>query len=425
MTVSRLVLREILHRKGSFLVGVCLVAVSISCFVGALALLRAFDQQTDVIVTDLEDKTKAEMAKLEDKMRKTMKGLGFNIFIFPEGQEMSEVYSQGFASKTMPEDYVDKLANSKIVKVNHLLPQLTQKLVWPEQERTVILIGVRGEVPIAFKDPKKPLIDPVPPGKIVLGYELHKNEGIKPGDKVTLLGRTMEVEKCHDQRGTRDDITVWIDLNEAQELLDQEGRINSILALECNCESIDRIGEVRAEIGAILPGTTIVESGSKALARAEARVQAKRTAEAQIAEVRKGRAVMKGARELFASILVPVVALLGVAGIVALTWANARQRRIEIGTLRALGVSSASVLTAFMARALLMGVVGVVLGFVATQVLGAVFSDRLHGNPLGTLVSGAEWVTASVVALGLAAVAAWLPSLMAAQKDPAGILRHD
>ena len=43
---------------------------------------------------------------------------------------MSEVYSKGYASKTMPEDYVYKLAKLNIVTVNHRW--LTQSLEWPE-----------------------------------------------------------------------------------------------------------------------------------------------------------------------------------------------------------------------------------------------------------------------------------------------------
>ncbi len=44
---------------------------------------------------------------------------------------------------------------------------------------------------------------------------------------------------------------------------------------------------------------------------------------------------------------------------------------------------------------------------------------------LAELVDGKTWLLAVVLAPVLAAVAAWLPSLLAAQKDPATILRHD
>ncbi|MDA7535622.1 hypothetical protein N9085_03060 [Akkermansiaceae bacterium] len=42
-------------------------------------------------------------------------------------------------------------------------------------------------------------------------------------------------------------------LDEAQEIFGLENQINAILALGCNCASIDRLGEIRAEILAILP----------------------------------------------------------------------------------------------------------------------------------------------------------------------------
>jgi hypothetical protein len=219
----------------------------------------------------MEEDFTREMKAYEDGVRKTMKGLGFNVFIFPEGQELDEVYAEGFASKTMPESYANTLAESKIVTINHLLPSLTRKLKWPERERTVILIGIRGEVPIAHRDPKKPLIDPVQRGRVVLGHELHRSLGLHEGNATVFMEREFIIEKCHSERGNKDDVTIWMHLEECQELLGEKGRINAIKALECNCASIDRLGEIRREIAAILPGTKVIETESKALARAEAR----------------------------------------------------------------------------------------------------------------------------------------------------------
>ncbi|SVC27748.1 uncharacterized protein METZ01_LOCUS280602, partial [marine metagenome] len=150
-----------MHRKLSFGLAVATIATSVAGLVAVVALLGAHDLRTSKMLTRMNEESSAmeakfakEMKAYEDDVRKTMKGLGFNIFIFPEGQELSEVYAEGFASKTMPESYAGTLAESKIVTVNHLLPSLTRKLKWPERERTVILIGIRGEVPIAHRDPK-------------------------------------------------------------------------------------------------------------------------------------------------------------------------------------------------------------------------------------------------------------------------------
>jgi putative ABC transport system permease protein len=266
--------------------------------------VRSHDLRTSEMLSEMNATTARMQAKLaadmkayEDSVRKTMKGLGFNVYIFPEGQELSEVYSQGFASKTMPEDYVNTLANSKIVTVNHLLPTLTRKLKWPEEERTVILIGIRGEVPLAHRDPKKPLIDPVKKGHLVLGYELHRSLGLSEGNATNFMGRKFKVEKCHSERGSKDDITIWMHLSDCQELLKEKGRINAIKALECNCASIDRLGEIRREIAKLLPGTKVIETESKALVRAEARIKAKKFAEDSIKAKQAASAKLKEDRE--------------------------------------------------------------------------------------------------------------------------------
>ncbi|MEM7147962.1 MAG: hypothetical protein AAF591_22855, partial [Verrucomicrobiota bacterium] len=354
MKLGHLIIREIRHRKLNFLLSVLGVVLAVVCVLGTLGVLRAHDAHAEGVIEEMEAATTAEMAKLEDEIRKSMKGLGFNIYIFPEDQEMSEVYAEGFASKTMPESYVNTLAESKIVTVNHLLPSLTQKLKWPEQgDRTVIVIGLRGEVPIAHRDPKAPLLDPVEPGKVVMGYELHKGLGLEEGDTIVFQGRDLEVTTLHGERGSKDDITFWMNLGEVQEMLGKEGQINAIQALECNCATVDRLGEIRAELQVLLPDTHIIETESTALARAEARNTAAAVAKAQIEGKEAEAQRWREERERFAAILLPLVTVMCMGWIGMLTVMNVRERVGEIGVLRALGVSSGTVLGAFLGRALL------------------------------------------------------------------------
>ena len=444
MSTLLLIFREIAHRKMNFALGVLSVAMTVFVALSSWAMLEGHDKETDEILNDhqtrteqilnvLDEQTAENMRKLEDAIRKQMKGLGFNIFIYPEGQDMSEVYSQGFASKTMPEEYVTKLANSEIVTVNHLLPRLTRKLKWEEQNRTVVIIGVRGEVPIAFKDPKKPLIDPVAKGELVMGYELHKSLNLEVGDRTTLMGREFKISKLHPERGTVDDITIWLNLEEAQELLDKPGQINAILALECNCESIDRLGEVRAEISRILPGTQVIEKGSRALARAEARVHAKMTAVTQRAETLKSRnaqleneknrlANLRKSREKMFSVIVPFLVALCLVIVGVLSFSNVRDRQSEIGIFRAMGVSGNRILGVFLGRAWMLGISGVLIGILVLLV-GVVEFPSNAG--ILTLLGQKNLFCTLVGVPVLACGAAWLPSLAAAQKDPAEVLRHD
>ena len=411
----RLTLREISHRLGNFLLGVLAVTIAISTFAITLAHLRKHDARTDSIAAEMDKESAARMAQLEDEIRKSMKGLGFNIFIFPEGQELDEVYSEGYASKTMPEEYVERLASSAVVKVNHLLPSLTQKITWPEQRRTILLIGTRGEVPIAERSLKKPLVDPVAPGKAVLGFELHQGLGLGVGDRFTLMGQEFTVDEIHSQRGSADDITIWLNLAEAQQLLGKPDEINAILALECSCASVDRLAEVRAEIQGILPDTIVIEKESTALARAEARNTAKRTADEAREQMRENRAASKAASETVAGILVPVIALGSGAAIALLTLLNVRQRRTEIGTLRAIGVSSSTILATFVMRATFTGILGATVGILATLLIA---------RP-AALISAGDWSAIAAAAIIFSCAAAWLPSLLASQRDPVTLLRHD
>lgn len=427
MNIFTLVRKEIGYRKLNFVLSVLAAAVAAVTFLGTVALLRSTDLETSRLLDEKVQETEEEMTRLEDDIRKSMKGLGFNIHIFPEGQDLGEVYAEGYASKTMPEEYVTRLAQSEIVTVNHLLPTLTQVTEWPEHKRKIVLIGIRGQEPKLHGGgkKKKPLMNPVADGDIVLGYELHNSLGLKVGDTVQLKGRAFTVHTTHTARGTKDDITAWISLGIAQDMFDLQGRINSIMALECNCATIDRLGEIRSELGAILPGTKIIEQESKALARAEARNMAKATAMQQIASMKSNRQALKGKREALASVLIPLIGIICMGGIGLLAFLNTKDRMYEVGLLLAIGVSAPKILAVFLIKAVLGGIVGGVLGVAGALMLMTGAGDLFAGYAVAELTSTAQLALVVVCVPIFTALAAWIPAFVAAQYDPAEILRND
>ncbi|MDD7987316.1 FtsX-like permease family protein [Lentisphaera marina] len=426
MNLLKLIRKEIIHRKVNFTLSIIAVAVAAASWLLSEAFLKSANLKSEALIQEKVDETEAHMKKLEDDIRKSMKGLGFNIYIFPEGQDLSEVYSEGYASKTMPEEYVYKLANSNIVTVNHLLPTLTQSLEWPEHKRKVVLIGIRGQVPKSHGNPKKPLVNPVAENDMVLGYELHTSLGLKPGDKVKFMGREFNVSKTHRQRGTKDDITVWINLGVCQQLLNKEKRINSILALECNCATVDRIGEIRKELLAILPGTQIIEQDSKALARAEARNKTKETAMLEIDSIKKQQNELRKKRENMVAIMVPFVALLCMASIALLAFLNVKERIYELGLLLSLGVKTSKILFAYLIKAFLSAIIGAGIGL-GLFYLSLHFGKESFFNSHSAceLIQGSKIILILLAMPILAMLATWLPALWAAQTDPAEVLRHD
>lgn len=424
MTIWRLILQEIVYRKLNFGLGLVAVAVAVACLVIVLMLLAEHDRQTVRLVAQREAETAQRMDALENDYRKITLHLGFNVLIVPKGQNLADLYANDFASKLMSEAYATRLANSSIVTINHLLPCLQEKLEWPEQQRTILLVGTRGEIPIAHRDPKKPLQAAISPGAMVVGYELAQNLNLQSGDRTTLLGREFLVSKTHPRRGDKDDITVWINLAEAQQLLDKPCQINAILALECECAG-DRLAQVRAEISRVLPGTQVIEFAGQALARAEARNRAAVEAHEAVASERRLRARLRSRQEAFAAVLVPLVMIGCVVGLGLLALTNVRARRAEIGIWRAIGLHTNGVLAIFLGRALLLGVAGAALGYAVGIALSTLWNTLVLEGAGPATFDLKLLLPAVGVAPLLSLLASWLPALWAAQQDPAVALREE
>ena len=425
MNLYRLVFREILHRKLSFSLGVISAAVAVAGLVAALAILQKHDARTEQIITAKEAETRQQMVKLEDDYRKLMLKMGFNVMILPKDQNLSDLYADDFASNYMPEEYATRLAKSRVATINHILPSLQQKVKWPEHERTVLLMGVRGEVYVQSQQ-QKPLLEMVAPGTMILGHELARSLPLKVGDQTKLMGHQFAVAKINPERGNKDDITVWINLTEAQELLGKRGLINGILALDCTCDTVDRLSRIRPEIARILPDTQVIEYASQALTRAEARQRAAPEAQTSIQREKDGRATLRGEREALAAVLVPVVLVGSSIWIGLLALANVRERRCEIGILRALGLRARQILLIFLGKAVVIGLGGAAFGYVVGRVVGALWRDAPGAQPLHiAFIDPRLLLLVLVAAPVLAALASWLPAMSASQQDPAVVLREE
>jgi putative ABC transport system permease protein len=320
----------------------------------------------------------------------------------------------------MPESYVDSMATSKSVLIRHLLPTLQQKITWPEKQRTIILTGTRGEVPFLHKAPKEPMMDAVSRGSLIMGFELHKSLGLKVGDKTEVMNRSFTILKCNESRGNIDDITIWVNLEESQEMLNKEGQINAILALKCHCNA-NELAEVRKEVNAILPGTQVYEKGSKILVRAEARDRAAKEAEEAINAEITHRENLRSENENFTSILLPLVLLSSVIWIVFLFIGNVRERKSEIGILRAIGVKESSIMQLFFQKAFIMGIVGAFLGYLIGIGAGVVWSGIFSNSFFSFNLLLAVLVVAPLLSLA----AAYIPATIAARQDPAEVLKEE
>ena len=425
----KLIKNEISYRKMNFILSVVSVFIAISALIGSVMVLRIHDHHTNQILQHKQEQLERRMDSLQDDTRKAMLELGFNILILPKHQDVSDWYTKDYGETYMPEQYVDKLANSGLIIVRHFLPILQSKVRWKEKDMEIILIGTRGEVPNLSKQPRKPMVDPVPEGTINFGYQLHKRLGLTKGDQVSLLGRTFKVNECYQERGNKDDISAWIHLEQAQQLLERQGVINAIMALECLCQGNVELADLRERITDILPGTQVIERGSRALARAEARLKVKQRAQQAILTEKQHRQELREVREDITAVLIPVIFIACGIWIVFLGLLNSRARSAEIGIMRAMGVSVSKILRVFLSKFLIVGILGGIVGLLGGLLSGFVFSRFLEGSfvwiNLGTPFLVWLLILSIAGAALLSIIAGWIPALLAARQDPADNLHSE
>ncbi|MFC1839201.1 ABC transporter permease [Thermodesulfobacteriota bacterium] len=428
MKIRQLVIKEIIHRKLNFFLSVFAIVIATSSLICSVMLLRVHELRTSEILQKKEAELKIRMDKLKDDTRKSMLKLGFNLVILPEEQNMADWYSDDYSTMYMPEAYAERLAASDIIYIRHILPSLQEKITWPEHDRTIILVGTRGEIPNQHLSPKKPMVQPVPDGTIVLGYELHTSLNIKVNDKVDLMGKTFTVKNCYQERGTKDDITAWISLKDSQTLLKKEGLINAILALKCLCAN-NILPVIRKEVAAILPGTRVIERGSRVIAREEARTQVADEANVTLQKEIQGREIIGRERKKMVSILIPVILLACALWVAFMGFINVRSRREEIGILRTVGVSARTIFMLFTWKHIFIGIIGGISGIVLAGVLTFIFTASMHSiqaEIFGSVSLILKLALVSIIGASFLTIAAgWIPSMIASGQDPAEVLREE
>lgn len=427
MKIGTVILKELVHSSVSTTLALIAIVAATAGVTALLTSLELHDRRTDTILENKKQETEVRVAALQNDYRKIMKQMGFNVLILPKEQDLSDFYSESFATADMPEDYVKKLASSSIVTIRHLLPSLQAKITLKKYKRKVILMGIQAEVPIAGTDKKKDILQAVKPGTVVIGNEVHVSTGLSKGQTISILRREFTIADVHNERGNKDDITIWMNLKEAQELLKKPGRISAIHALECMCAWAD-IDKVRSEINKILPNTRIIEHANKALTRAAGRKRAAVEAELAIKAVATNRLRLREQREVFAARLIPVVIVAAGLWLSLLTFSNVSGRQYEIALLRSLGLSVTGIMRIFLLKALALGIAGAIVGSFGGILVGLMDFIRMRTMTVELFMLFFDWsvVLGTILAAsGLSVLAAWAPVLHGCRKDPAVLLSRE
>jgi len=381
MYIVRMIFKEIWHRKVNFLLAALAVTTAVAFLVAFFTASKASERET---------------ARL-------MLSMGYNLHVIAKDADVGAFLLAGIPDQTMPQAYLDKLAAQKSISYNHLLATLEGKMKWRDME--IVLTGLAPEV-CGPGQAKGAMTVSIAPGTAYVGYRVAEALSIHKGDVIDLNGRTLKVERCLGESGALDDLRIQVNLADAQQILGLPGRITTIKAVDCLCFAKgDPVGALRQEIGAILPGAQVFQVKSLASARAKQRQMI---------------------RNIFAVLLPFVVIACGVwIGVLAVM--NVRDRQPEIGLLRALGYDTARVMLLFLGKAVLVGLVGAVAGFLLGTELGLRFGPGVFEITAKAMLQpeSALFIRACILAPLFALVASFIPTMIAVTYDPATTLREE
>lgn len=126
-----------------------------------------------------------------------------------------------------------------------------------------------------------------------------------------------------------------------------------------------------------------------------------------------------------------VIALVvGAVGIITTLYTSVTERVKEIGTMKAIGTQSSSILSLFLIEALLIGLIGgtsgVIVGIFAGNILSSVISSPIPGTPsIEPVFNISDLFKVWVLSVGLSVLAGILPAWKASRLSPLIALRRE
>ena len=355
----------------------------------------------------------------EKAVAREMDSLGANILVLPKSATLQNYYAADMQGDTIPEEYVTQLALSNLQGLDNLSPKLSVPVEIQGQSFTLTGIlpksefqakaawsgagifsrpagcGAMPTLPFADGDKKtlvrQRVIDNLASDEALVGADVGSALSLKEGDGLTVLGQAFQVTAVLPQTGTVDDSRVFAHLHRVQEIAGKGPVVNAIEIVGC-CQEISN-GLVQ-KINSLLPDAKVVT----------------------ITQIADAQIKMNHMMSRLSFIFLVIILFVGGAGIANYMYANVFERRREIGTLMALGANSFLILRIFLLKALLLGLVGGVGGYVLGTVLAMTMGPRLAGVPVLPMPLLALW--AVLISLGLTLAASFFPARRAARLDP-------
>lgn len=399
MNIFKLVWLEIGQRKTQLVTGILAITLGISVIV-AIRSVSLVSEKAVAINLD---------------------NLGANILVLPQGATINDYYSADIDAPTFPEAYVEMIVTSTLQGVDNLSPKLTRSVAIGNQQ--IVLTGILpanelaakplwqnaglfgeelkvacGTDPtvnesLGYKDEKlqRKAIDSLEATDCLVGSAVAQRLNVKPGSKLKIEGQEFNVAQVLTETGTVDDDRVFAHLHKVQELLGINGQLSSIEIMGCcNAISDGLLGQLRN----ILPDTKITTIG-------------------QIVSTQIKTNKLMNRISLIILIIILVVGSVSIGNYM---WANVNERKREIGILRMIGYSKASIYNMLLIKAVLMGLAGGISGYLAGILIAYFLGPSIAGINVLPVFSLLYWSV--LLSTFITVIGSVIPAHLASKFEP-------
>ena len=339
---------------------------------------------------------------MEVKIGEEVEKFGPNIVVKPESQSITIPYgSVVIGQSTISETYVDTIqtiTNNRNLRV--VSPKLYGQITVDNQ--SVLVVGIipeREKILNIWWE----IVGVLPENEsyeVLVGYGLKQSLKLKMNDIIKLNGSAMKVVGFLSETGTNDDLSAFIPLHIAQQIL-KTGNEVSIIDVGAYCADCP-VEEIARQIMSVIPGV-------KAIPIKQA-VEMRMTAVQQTTN--------------YSLMLASIVLIAGSAGVMNTMLSSVQERKREIGVFLSLGADDNYLYKMFIYESILVGVSGGVIG-VLIGLLASLFGSPLLLGFAIEITDVPLYIIPSVMLLSIfvCIIASLYPTWRATKIDPVQALK--
>lgn len=384
MKLHNISMGNIMRRKGKMIFLVLGLIIGISTVVTLLSI-------TESMTMDIEER---------------LNQFGANIIMVPKNDNLSLSYGGidvGGVSYQVKEFDQKNLVNIRKIKNSKNLGIIAPKVLGPVvvNNRKVLLIGVIFKEELSLKNwwLKKTGEFPQKKDEIILGSQAAALLKIRTGDIIELSQKKFKVTSVLNPTGGSEDNAIIADIKESQKILNKEGKI-SMVEIAAFCRGCP-ISEMTLQIAEKFPNAKVTAMKQAVMSKM------------QSIELFKSFSLGVSILVIFIGSLLVLVTMMG----------SVNERTREIGIFRAIGFRRGHVMQIILLEALLLGIVGGIIGFLLGNLIAFGLIPVVMKEATFAGINYSLGIICILMAVALSLLASLYPAFKASNMDPSEALR--